>query len=55
MDFPKDFVAIRDGNISIEEIKKIIGDVSCGALAFFVGTTRDINEGKKVTGFYLIV
>lgn len=43
-----DFVKINHDKLDINVINDLICDDECGAVSFFVGTTRNNFEGKKV-------
>ena len=40
--------AIDEGRISVDELMREVADPSAGAIATFVGTTRDTNRGRTV-------
>jgi len=43
-------VDIKDDKILIDRAEKFISSSKFGASIFFLGTVRDVNENKKVTG-----
>lgn len=43
-----DYVKITHDKLDINAINELICDAECGALSFFVGTTRNNFENKKV-------
>ena len=43
-------VDIKNGKILIDKAEKFISSSKFGASIFFLGTVRDVNENKKVTG-----
>jgi len=48
--FHSKIIDIKKEKISILSAKKFIGSSNFGASIFFIGTVRNINENKKVTG-----
>lgn len=42
------FVKLLNSKLSVEEISNLVSSPSCGAISFFVGTTRDNFENKQV-------
>lgn len=43
-----DYVKITHDKLDINAINELICDAECGAISFFVGTTRNNFESKKV-------
>ena len=43
-------VAITDHAIDVAELIREVTDDSCGASATFLGTVRDVNDGRPVSG-----
>ena len=43
-------IDIKEDKIKISNAEKFITSSKCGASIYFVGTVRDLNENKKVTG-----
>jgi len=43
-------INVNEGKILIEDAEKFISSSKFGASIFFMGTVRDVNENKKVTG-----
>ncbi|KAG8228432.1 hypothetical protein J437_LFUL003909 [Ladona fulva] len=43
-----DFIKIVDAKLNLEEISELVTKSTCGAVSFFVGTTREYFEDKKV-------
>jgi len=43
-------VALVDRAINVAELIREAGDDSCGAVVMFLGTVREVNEGRAVTG-----
>lgn len=42
------FIKLTHDKLSLDLILELVSSPSCGASSFFVGTTRDNFEGKKV-------
>jgi molybdopterin synthase catalytic subunit len=47
---PIRLLAVRDTPLSVDEVFSAVGDGSAGGTALFVGTVRDHDGGKDVTG-----
>ncbi len=47
----EDLIAIAQEEIDIRKVMQAVHSVSCGAITTFLGTARDVNEGRRV--FYL--
>uniref|UniRef100_A0A8D0E0E3 Molybdopterin synthase catalytic subunit n=1 Tax=Salvator merianae TaxID=96440 RepID=A0A8D0E0E3_SALMN len=47
-DKPKDFIKLNCEKLSADEISALVISPCCGAVALFVGTTRNNFEGRKV-------
>lgn len=45
---PLTHVELTHSELNIARITELITDPKCGAISLFVGTTRDIFEGKEV-------
>ncbi|XP_070599458.1 molybdopterin synthase catalytic subunit isoform X2 [Erythrolamprus reginae] len=45
---PKDVIQLKFEKLSLDEVAALVISPSCGAISFFVGTTRNNFEGKKV-------
>lgn len=45
---PKDVIHFTAKKLSVEEVSQLVVSPLCGAVALFVGTTRNNFEGKKV-------
>lgn len=43
------FVEIRDSKLNLEEISNLVSSPTCGATSIFIGTTRNIFEGKDAS------
>ena len=43
-------IDIKENKINISNAEKFIASSKCGASIYFVGTVRDLNNKKKVTG-----
>lgn len=42
--------AVRESPLSVDEVLAAVSDPTSGGLAFFVGTIRDHDDGREVTG-----
>lgn len=51
-----DYVQLVNNKIDVDQIYNLILDDGCGACSFFVGTTRDSFDGKKVSNdcYYIV-
>ncbi|XP_034296749.1 molybdopterin synthase catalytic subunit [Pantherophis guttatus] len=47
-DEPKDVIQLKFEKLSLDEVAALVISPCCGAVSFFVGTTRNNFEGKKV-------
>lgn len=47
-----DYVKITHDKLDVAAINDLICDAECGAISFFVGTTRNNFESKKVCAYY---
>ncbi|KAM6468916.1 molybdopterin synthase catalytic subunit-like [Liasis olivaceus] len=47
-DKPKDATELKYEKLSLEEVAALVISPCCGAASFFVGTTRNNSEGRKV-------
>ncbi|XP_013921848.1 PREDICTED: molybdopterin synthase catalytic subunit-like [Thamnophis sirtalis] len=47
-DEPKDVIQLMYEKLSLDEVAALVISPCCGAVSFFVGTTRNNFEGKKV-------
>ncbi|NYI06273.1 molybdenum cofactor biosynthesis protein MoaE [Allostreptomyces psammosilenae] len=45
---PLRLIAIRDTGLSVDEVLSAVGDAGAGGTALFVGTVRDLDEGRDV-------
>ena len=52
MEAPKNFVKLQQGELNISEIISLVTFSNCGAIANFIGITRDNFEDKKVRMHY---
>jgi molybdopterin synthase catalytic subunit len=43
-------VKIQKTPLNIDTCMKVVASTTCGGTAIFVGTTRDVTDGKKVSG-----
>ncbi|WP_061299759.1 molybdenum cofactor biosynthesis protein MoaE [Herbidospora cretacea] len=43
-------LAIRDTPLSVDEVFAAVGDAAAGGTVLFVGTVRDLDGGKEVSG-----
>ena len=48
--FHCDVVNLKTSKISLERAADFIESHKCGASLFFIGTVRDMNDEKEVTG-----
>nr|WP_245797608.1 molybdenum cofactor biosynthesis protein MoaE [Mangrovactinospora gilvigrisea] len=42
-------LALRDGALSVDEVREAVADPAAGGIAVFIGTVRDDDEGRAVT------
>ncbi|KFW86747.1 Molybdopterin synthase catalytic subunit, partial [Phalacrocorax carbo] len=47
-DVPKDFIKLKSGKLSVDEVSELVISPYCGAVSLFIGTTRNNFERKKV-------
>ncbi|XP_063310101.1 molybdopterin synthase catalytic subunit-like [Pelobates fuscus] len=45
---PCDFIKVTPDKLSTDEVSQLVVSPDCGAVSIFIGTTRNIFEGKKV-------
>jgi molybdopterin synthase catalytic subunit len=43
-------VDVRDEPLSVDEVLRLVSDPACGGIALFVGTVREQDGGRGVTG-----
>jgi molybdopterin synthase catalytic subunit len=43
-------IAVREAELSVDEVRAAVADPGAGGIALFVGTVRDIDHGQGVTG-----
>ncbi|PSL06630.1 molybdopterin synthase catalytic subunit [Haloactinopolyspora alba] len=43
-------LGVRDTALSVDEVLAAVADPAAGGTCFFVGTVRDIDDGRPVTG-----
>ena len=43
-------IAVRDSELSVDEVRAAVADPGAGGLALFAGAVRDIDHGRDVTG-----
>jgi molybdopterin synthase catalytic subunit len=43
-------IAVREAELSVDEVRAAVADPGAGGIALFVGTVRDIDHDRGVTG-----